>query len=131
MKSIFTIAAGLVFLGSVGVTNSQLTNQALRGSSSESPGYTIVLTEPAGAFRLSGPMQVAMTITNVTNHEVFWSANQGSDKESWYSGFRFLLQKDGKEVEPTFFHRKISGRQRSGDPAEVLSKESILLPKPP
>lgn len=71
-----------------------------------------------------------MTITNVTDGDILWSANRAQDRESWYSGFRFFLQKDGKEVDTTFFHRKISNRQRADDPPEVLSGDSILISKP-
>jgi hypothetical protein len=42
--------------------------------------------------------------------------------------FRFLLSKDGREVETTFFHRKLTGKQRPGDPSEVWSGSSIFAP---
>ena len=45
--------------------------------------------------------------------------------------FTYLLVKDGREVETTFFHRKISGRNRSDGRPEVWTGSSILRPRPP
>ena len=44
---------------------------------------------------------------------------------------RYDLERNGHEVETTFFHRKITGRNRDGDPNEVYGGSSILLPHPP
>lgn len=98
---------------------------------SAAPGYTLTLTQPSNQFSLALPIQVTMTIKNTTNGDILWSASRSTDKEPWYPDFHYLLKKDGKEVETTFFHRKISGRQRMDDPSEVLSGSTILLPKPP
>jgi hypothetical protein len=92
--------------------------------------YTITLTQPTSSFGLRSPIKIPMTIRNVTSGDIFWRAVWSSDQNAWYSGFRFLLTKDGKEVETTFFHRRISGRQRQGDPDEVDSGSTILLPEP-
>lgn len=102
-----------------------------RTSVPRAQGYTITLTQPTISFSLDLPIQVTMRIKNVTKGDLLWRASRGTDKDSWYPDFRYLLRKDGKEVETTFFHRKISGRQRSEDPAEVSSGSTILLPKPP
>ena len=95
------------------------------------PGYTITLTEPIASFNLASPIKIPMTITNITDGEIFWPAIRSTDRDAWYSGFTFLLKKDGKEVETTYFHRKISGRQTPDDPPEVESKSTVLIPKPP
>jgi hypothetical protein len=39
--------------------------------------------------------------------------------------------KDSREVETTFFHRKITGRNRPDDPDEVWAGSFIVLPHPP
>ena len=102
-------------------------------SASTSAGYTITLTQPTNPFSLDSTIRVIMTVKNTTHGDVLWRAVRGADgdKDSWYPEFRFLLKKEGKEVETTFFHRKISGRQRPNDPVEVWSGSTILLPMPP
>ena len=109
-------------------TSPAVSNQ---NSASNTAGYTITLAQPSNPFHLDSSMQVTMTITNITDGDVFWRAIRGTEKDSWYPGFHFELKKDGKEAETTFFHRKASGRQRPDDPAEVWSGSTILLPKPP
>jgi hypothetical protein len=42
-----------------------------------------------------------------------------------------MLTKNGTEVETTVFDRKITSRQRPGDPQEVQAGSSISLPHPP
>ena len=109
-------------------TSPAVSNQNAASSAS---GYTITLAHPSKPFHLDSSMQATMTITNITDGDVFWRAIRSAEKDSWYSGFHFELKKDGKEAETTFFHRKASGRQRPDDPAEVWSGSTILLPKPP
>ena len=100
-------------------------------SAAMAAGYTITLTHPTNSFRLGSPIQVTMTVKNITDRDIFWSASRGTDNDTWYADFRFLLTKDGKEVETTSFHRLISGRQRPNDPVAIWSKSTILIPKPP
>jgi hypothetical protein len=100
-------------------------------SASTAAGYIIMLTQPTNSFRLDSPIQVTMTIKNITDRDIFWSASRGTSNDTWYADFRFLLTKDGKEVETTFFHRLISGRQRPNDPVAIWTGSTILLPKPP
>jgi hypothetical protein len=100
-------------------------------STSTSPGYTITLTQPSNPISLKSSIQVTMTIKNITGGDVLWRAVRSTNPHSWHSGFSFLLKKNGEEIETTFFHRKMSGRQRANDPVEVLSESTILLPKPP
>lgn len=110
----------------------QTTSSTGYGSSNQvNSSYSISLAQPVSAFTLSSEIKVPMTITNITNGDIFWSAVVGTDKDTWSRGFHFLLMKDGKEVETTFFHRKITGRQRHGDPDEVDRGDTVLLPKPP
>ena len=51
-------------------------------------------------------------------------------KNSVYKTFVVALRKEGREVETTFFHRKISGRQRRDDPPEVEAGSTILTTHP-
>jgi len=44
---------------------------------------------------------------------------------------RYDLERNGHEVETTFFHRKITGRNRLGDPNEVYAGSSVVFPNPP
>jgi hypothetical protein len=132
MKVINCLATVLMLSGICRFGLAQTSPVVGNGTSvSAAPGYTITLTEPTNPFSLDLPILVTMTIKNITGGDIFWRAFRGTDKDSWYPDFRYLLKKDGKEAETTFFHRKISGRQRSGDPAEVSSGSTILLPKPP
>lgn len=98
---------------------------------SQAPGYTLTLDQPTVDLHLGAPIEVTLTVKNITDHDIFWSARWEIGKDGAYKGFRYRLMKDGKEADTTFFHRYISGRQRPGDPNEVDSGSSILLPKPP
>jgi len=122
------LASVLSGAGSFAQTSSVAGNER---SVQVNPGYTITLTQPTSPLNLASKITIPMTIVNVTNGDLLWRAEWSTDKDAWYSGFRFLLTKDGKEVETTFFHRKISGRQLRGDPDEVESGSTVLLPKPP
>lgn len=128
MKVTHALATALMLSG-VGLFGSAQTNSRTESETSASitPGYTITLMQPSSFFSLDSPILVGMMVTNITNKDVPWSA----DKDAWYAGFHFLLKKDGREVETTFFHRVISGRQRPDDPIEVRSGSTILLFKPP
>jgi hypothetical protein len=132
MKMAKLLALLLALVGACSFGSAQ--NSPVTGSddsASTRPDYTITLTQPSNPISLKQPIQVTMTIKNITNGDVLWRAVRGTHADSWYSGFRFQLRKSGEEVETTFFHRKISGRQRPNDPVDVLSDSTILLPKPP
>jgi hypothetical protein len=93
------------------------------------PGFSIFVTASTTLYKLGEPVQVTVTVTNNTNHDVFWSAERV--REPQYMACRYDLERNGHEVETTFFHRKITGRNRVGDPNEVYSGSSILLREPP
>ena len=93
------------------------------------PGYSIAVTGPAGPVKLSAPIGVVVTVTNITDGDIYWNSDIG--KDSAYRAFKFFLTKNGREVATTFFHRKISGRQKPGDPHEVAGGSSITLAHPP
>ena len=130
MKSAICLVVGVVFCG-VSCLAQRSPGAGNESSAQTNPGYTITLTQPTSSFSVGSEIKVAMTITNITSGDIFWSDVVSTDKDSRYRGFHFLLMKDGKEVETTFFHRKISGRQRQGDPDEVDNGDAMLLPKPP
>ncbi|HEY2236246.1 MAG TPA: hypothetical protein VGK01_22430 [Candidatus Angelobacter sp.] len=60
---------------------------------------------------------------NISGKDIAWEAEFG---DTAYKAFHFSLTKGGHEVETTFFHRKITGKNRSGDPPEVSGGSSIL-----
>lgn len=95
------------------------------------PGYTISVAVPPGPFRLPAPIDVTITAINVSGKDLYWHSATGMNSELPYKLFRVLLTKDGREVETTVFHRKITGRQRPGEPADVESSRTILLARPP
>jgi hypothetical protein len=130
MKSAICLVVGAVFCGVSCLAQSSAGTEN-ESSAQANPGYTITLTQPTSSISVGSRIMVPMTIRNITKGDIFWNAVWSTDKDSWHSGFRFLLTKDGKEVETTFHHRIISGRQRPGDPSEVDSGSTILLPKPP
>jgi hypothetical protein len=132
MKLTNHLATVMMFSGIFCVASAQ-TSPGVGGGSSASTeaGYVITLTQPTNGFSLDSPIQVTMTIKNITNRDIFWRASRGTDNDTWYADFRFLLTKDGKEAETTFFHRVISGRQRPNDPVSIWSGSTMLVPKPP
>ena len=93
------------------------------------PGFSILVTAATTPCKLGDPVQVRVTVTNTTDHDIGWSSER--IKEPQYMACRYRLERNGREVETTFFHRKITGRNRVGDPNEVYAGSSILLPHPP
>ena len=93
------------------------------------PGFSIFVTTSTAPYKLGEPVQVTVTVTNYTSHDIFWSTER--IKEPQYMACRYDLERNGHEVETTFFHRKITGRNRDGDPNKVYGGSSILLPHPP
>jgi hypothetical protein len=68
-------------------------------------------------------------VTNVSGKEIWFQWDRY--KDATYKAFTFLLTKGGHEVETTFFHRKVSNRQRAGDPQEVASGSLFPVTYPP
>ncbi len=84
---------------------------------------------PPMPMRLGSPINVTVTVDNITGKDIYLASERGVNGS--FVDYRFLLTKDGREVPTTFFHRKITGRQRPDDPSEVYSGSSILLSHPP
>jgi len=87
------------------------------------PVYSVVAAAPKDPERLGAPIIINVTVTNISKGDAPWRAER---PDPTYRAFRFLLERDGREVEKTAFHRKIRGEQRPGDPQEVESGSSFL-----
>jgi hypothetical protein len=92
------------------------------------PGFTLTVTLPANPIHLGSPINITVTVKNISNSEIYWSSDR---PDTAYRAFGILLTKNGQEVETTFFHRKITARNRPGDPNEVEHGSSLLAPFPP
>jgi len=78
---------------------------------------------------LESPITVNITVTNASAKEIWWQWDR--HKDAAYKAFTFLLTKGDHEVETTFLHRKITGRQRADDPVEVASGSLFPVTYPP
>lgn len=93
---------------------------------------SITIDPPASPIRLGSPTaNVTVTVKNISDKEIYLETVRTATFSSGYMDFNYLLMKDGQEAETTFFHRKITNRQRPGDPEEVWSGSFIALPHPP
>jgi hypothetical protein len=93
------------------------------------PLFSIAVTPPDDPIKLGSPIPVTVTVTNISGKDAAWPSERGLNTP--YKVCRYLLMKDGHEVEMTVFHRKITGRQRPDDPQEVETGSTISLPVPP
>lgn len=129
MRWVRIFPALTLLIGSYSVAHPQSGNPTQQ-SSRPQPNYAISIAGPTGPIKLGSPIKVTVTVTNISQQEVYWNSELG--KDSAYRSFLFLLSKNGHEVQTTYFHRRISGRQQKSDPDEVPgSGSSILLPHPP
>jgi hypothetical protein len=97
--------------------------------SSPNPVFSIAVAPAADPIRLGSPINVIVTVTNTSGKEIYWETEKSED--SVYKAFTVLLKKDGWEAETTFFHRKITGRNRRDDPPEIWSGSTIPVAHPP
>lgn len=93
------------------------------------PEFSISATGPTGPIKVGTPINITVIVTNITKGDIYWISDIGEN--SPYKAFRVAVTKAGREVDTTFFHRKITGRQRRDDPAEVSSGSSIAIAHPP
>jgi hypothetical protein len=94
----------------------------------QNPVFSIAVAAPDGPIKLDLPILVTVTVTNISGKDAAWPSERGQDGK--FKDFRYLLMKDGREVETTVFHRRITGRQRPDDPQEVETGSTILLLHP-
>jgi hypothetical protein len=87
------------------------------------PGYSITVVPPADPIRLGSPINVTVTVKNISDKEIYW---ESEFPDTAYRAFAILLTKNSRKVETTFFHRKVMSTQRPGDPPEVEHGGSIL-----
>lgn len=124
MKSFSALAATVMLLSFCSQGAVRLSAQAESSSSSPSL-FSIAATPPSRPLQLGAPLVIAVTVKNISGHEIYWAYDRS---DTTYKAFRVLLKKDGREVDTTAFHRKITGRQRPDDPQEVASSSTIALP---
>jgi hypothetical protein len=84
--------------------------------------YSIVVEAPPGPVTLASPINIIVKVTNISGKEAGW---RSESPDTAYRNFRYSLTRNGREVATTFYHRKITGRQRPDDPLEVASGSSI------
>jgi hypothetical protein len=82
-------------------------------------------------MNLGPSIVVNLTVKNITTMDISWRWRHETGDDLVYKAFHFMLRKDGREVETTFFHRKITGRQRDSDPQEIDDGGSVLIAYPP
>jgi hypothetical protein len=95
------------------------------------PAFAIAVDGPPPPVHLDSPININITVTNVSRKEIWWKWYRATDADAGYKAFVFLLTKGGHEVETTFLHRKITGRQRADDPVEVASGSLFPVTYPP
>ena len=121
-RSITTVMLALFWLRSWSVVNLCAQSQ---GASAQTPLFSITAVPPSGSFHVGKPIEVQVTVKNISGKEINWAYHR---TDIAYKAFQVRLTQSGHEVETTFFHRKITGRQRPDDPQEVASGSIILLP---
>lgn len=107
---------------------------AAQSPSDPASAFSIVLNGPASPVPLNWPVRVTWTVTNTSDGDVHWAFPKSTSKDAGYLLFSYLLEKDGHEVEATFFNRKLTGRVRPSDPplsSSDLKRDTILLPHSP
>lgn len=112
----------------VGVVNGS-TSRAPVKVENEEPGFSVRVASSDAPIKLAGPINATITVTNDTNHDIFWSSD--ISKETQYTAFRYHLERNGHELETTSFHPYVSGMNRPGDPSGVYAATSILVSHPP
>jgi hypothetical protein len=83
------------------------------------PAFTLTLAPPEGPFKLESPVTVNVTATNVSDKTIWWQWPRTTKDYGPYMVLGFRLTNNGREVETTFFNRKLTGRLRPDDPPEV------------
>jgi hypothetical protein len=91
-----------------------------KASAPVNPPISLSVDFPDTPVRLDSPQIIVnITATNVSGKNIWFAVWR--DRNGPYKTFRILLMKNGTEVETTFFHRKMTNRQRPDDPLEVDS----------
>ena len=85
-------------------------------SNTASAGYSLTIANPSEQVHLNSPMNIAITVKNVSNDDIYWRAELGN---SAYYAFHFSLRTDGREVATTRFQRMIRNEPRPDDQPET------------
>ena len=96
---------------------------------SSSQAFVIAVDGPTAPVHLDSPININITVTNVSGKEIWWQWDRY--KDATYKAFTVLLTKGDHEVETTFFHRKVNNRQRADDPVEGASGSLFPVTYPP
>lgn len=92
---------------------------ASQPSSHSAAAISLVIAGPSAPVPLNWPLNVEVSVMNITNHAIGWSVPVSTSEDMGYWGFRYLLEKDGHEVATTVFDRNVTNRQRPDDPVEL------------
>ena len=95
-----------------------------------SPAFSIKIA-PLAPIGLGQPATIIVTVTNISDKEIYLDSTRTTSDVGMYRDFQYLLTRNGQEVETTFFNGKLTGRLRADDPQEVWAGSTILLPHPP
>ena len=125
----FTLFVASVLLLKCFCFGQTLSNPTNETATSLSPAFSLVAYAPASPIRVGDTIKINITVTNISGKEIYWVFNKGEN--ATYKVFAVSLMKDGREVETTFFHRRLTGRQRANDPVEVENDSSMPFPYPP
>jgi hypothetical protein len=89
-------------------------------------GYSLSIAPLTGPAHLGAPINITITVNVIGNRYIFWKSDFNNTE---YHAFHALLQKNGKEVETTVFHRQIRNKLRQDDEfvPEGGSGSSILF----
>jgi len=91
------------------------------------PAFSITIA-PSSPLDLSAPIEISVTVKNVSNTDMSWEAEYGNTA---YKAFDVSLTRGNHSVGTTFFHRKIRGKQRADDPHETAGGSSVVSMVPP
>jgi hypothetical protein len=104
-----------MFLGVCCYAQSSPSTNTEKPDSSE-PVFSITVDPPAGPIHEGPPINVAVTLTNISGKEIYLAFDRG--RNSGYKAFKFLLTKENREPETTLLHRKLTDRLRPDDPVD-------------
>jgi hypothetical protein len=129
MKRHNVLAIFTVFLGMCCYAQTSPSTETGKQVSSE-PVFSITVDPPTGPVHLGSPINVTITLINISGKEIYLSFDRG--RNSGYKAFKILLTRDNREIETTLLNRKLTGRLRPDDPLDDdLFGSSILLTYPP
>jgi hypothetical protein len=87
------------------------------------PEYSITIAAVDQSLTVGKPINIQVSVKNITDKDIWWRAEFG---DTAYKAFQFSFTKNGRDVGTTFFHRKVKGKQRDGDPEQVSGGGSVV-----